>query len=114
MVVLLHTLPSGDSHFDWLIQMSADAEAPVMTFRTRVNPANGLVFSAERIGDHRAMYLTYEGAVSGGRGVVKRVWACVVERVEVGKGSVVVEGGGIVWKGKEISSGVWVFEKGQV
>ncbi len=30
-------------------------------------------FDAERLADHRAEYLSYEGPVSGGRGVVSRV-----------------------------------------
>jgi hypothetical protein len=30
-------------------------------------------FTAERIGDHRRLYLDYEGPISGGRGSVRRV-----------------------------------------
>jgi hypothetical protein len=35
-------------------------------------PNVGTCISAERISDHRRLYLEYEGPVSGGRGMVKR------------------------------------------
>ncbi|MBN8599289.1 MAG: hypothetical protein J0L78_16575 [Planctomycetes bacterium] len=61
-------------HLDWMIERS-DAAAGLISFRVDVgvdlSKAGG--FAAERIGDHRRDYLTYEGAVSGGRGEVERI-----------------------------------------
>lgn len=49
----------------------------------RVAPlVDGVAVAAEAIGDHRPMYLDYEGPVSGGRGTVTRIdagtfhWDC--------------------------------------
>ncbi|HLO40345.1 MAG TPA: hypothetical protein VK176_04920 [Phycisphaerales bacterium] len=111
MVVLVHMLPAGDAHFDWLIQASPDASDRVLTFRTRIHPAEGLVFSADKLADHRSIYLTYEGEVSGGRGSVQRVWEGTIERVEMGESNMEVEAGGWLWKGRACGGGAWVWER---
>jgi hypothetical protein len=48
---------------------------PLMTFRIseRIDGGQAVDFLAERLADHRAAYLTYEGEISGGRGSVRRV-----------------------------------------
>lgn len=75
-VLLLHVLPDGTSHFDWMIQPAADA--PLLTFRvaTLFDPANPaqIEFLAESLPDHRAIYLDYEGPISANRGHVRRLW----------------------------------------
>jgi hypothetical protein len=47
----------------------------LVTFRVgeRIDLPGVREFAAERLADHRLAYLEYEGEVSGGRGVVKRV-----------------------------------------
>ncbi|MEO0482404.1 MAG: hypothetical protein AAF138_02160 [Planctomycetota bacterium] len=79
-VLLRHTLPDGSWHFDWLIQTHADDEARAATFRL-VEPVHTLDeadLELTRLPDHRARYFTYEGPVSGGRGVVARVASGII------------------------------------
>lgn len=76
-VLLLHTLPDGSSHFDWLIDWrGADRNDGLQTFRVlhflpvvRV----GFQLSATHLPDHRRLYLSYEGSISQNRGTVRRV-----------------------------------------
>lgn len=71
-VLLEHRLPDGSWHYDWMIERP---EGGLATFRvtTRIDQPGGTAFRAERLADHRAAYLTYEGEVSGGRGWVRRL-----------------------------------------
>lgn len=74
-VVLEHTLPDRTSHFDWMIEDPLlDGERRLATWRTDHRPdrAEGS-FLGERIGAHRVAYLSFEGAVSGDRGRVRRL-----------------------------------------
>lgn len=78
-VVLHHRLPGPtDSHFDWLLERTAgvdENERALAAFR--VDQSDALlapgVFQATRIQDHRRRYLTYQGPISNGRGIVERV-----------------------------------------
>ncbi len=80
-VVLLHTLPDGTSHFDWLIEIpNRSDEHRLRAFRTDSDPSlrhSGQLFHGEQLPDHRAHYLSYEGPISGDRGSVLQV-ACGV------------------------------------
>ncbi len=61
-----------DAHWDLLLEVP-DQER-LATWRLAENPLDaGHPIAAERIQDHRRLYLEFEGAVSGGRGVVRRV-----------------------------------------
>ncbi|MGH7242152.1 MAG: hypothetical protein ACREJD_01895 [Phycisphaerales bacterium] len=73
-VVLRHTLPDGSVHLDWMIETDV-AERGLVSFRLAegVDLMEAGMLGAERIGEHRRDYLTYEGVVSSGRGSVKRV-----------------------------------------
>ena len=80
--VLLHTLPNGESHFDWLIdQPTISCEHRLLSWRCELNPsaidhpakAPLLHFTGEQLPDHRAIYLEYEGPISGNRGHVQRI-----------------------------------------
>lgn len=80
MVLLLHEVPGGASHFDWLIQRPGEEHEPpttrrLISFRMRHRPddPSGVVLLGERMKDHRNAYLDYDGPVSGGRGSVRRV-----------------------------------------
>lgn len=76
-VQLLHKMPDGSSHIDWMIaQDGGDKKGELMTFRLegRLDQVQiGQSILAERITDHRWAYLQYEGPISGNRGVVSRV-----------------------------------------
>ena len=75
-VLLLHELPDRTWHYDWMIQSpGSQPDARLVSFRVSFRPDDPSItaFAAERIGDHRAEYLSFEGAVSGGRGTVRRV-----------------------------------------
>jgi len=82
-VLLRHTLPNGDSHLDWMIEVD---HGPLVSFRVAigVNPLADLSFQAERIGDHRREYLDYQGPISGGRGGVVRIATGTVTVIETG------------------------------
>lgn len=74
MVELLHTLPDGTVHVDWMIAQDPETSHSLITFRlprplTELKPGEELI--ARRIADHRPSYLTYEGPISGGRGTVR-------------------------------------------
>jgi hypothetical protein len=77
-VLLRHDLRDGSSHFDWLIQRPGGtpaAEEMLISFRTtcRIDTGAAVDFLAEPMPDHRSLYLTFEGEISGGRGTVTRV-----------------------------------------
>ncbi|MCA9304316.1 MAG: hypothetical protein KC996_09355 [Phycisphaerales bacterium] len=74
-VVLLHSTPDGGHHFDWMVeQPTPGIEHRLMTWRCGQSPAEwGWDGRCERIEMHREAYLHYEGAISGGRGSVRRI-----------------------------------------
>ncbi|HYE01720.1 MAG TPA: hypothetical protein VD963_00655 [Phycisphaerales bacterium] len=72
-VVLRHQLPDGSGHYDWMFEVPG--RAGLVTFRINEvpEPRGPGVLRATPLGDHRAVYLDYEGPVTGGRGSVSRV-----------------------------------------
>lgn len=66
-VILEHDHPS--LHWDLLLEVDGAAA----TWRLLARPEPGRPIPAERLPDHRLLYLDYEGPVSGNRGQVKRV-----------------------------------------
>lgn len=75
-VQLLHELPDGTGHIDWLLAQDSQGLQPLISFRLQ-KPlhefAEGESAAAVRIADHRPVYLDYEGRISGNRGSVSRV-----------------------------------------
>lgn len=67
-VILRHDHPV--LHWDLLLEHLTSAA----TWRLESLPRENSVISAERIADHRLLYLDYEGPVSGNRGHVTRVF----------------------------------------
>jgi hypothetical protein len=55
-------------HWDLLLEDGGSCR----TWRLLAEPVAGLTVSADRIADHRLVYLDYEGPVSGDRGTVAR------------------------------------------
>ena len=71
-VVLLHETPAGYSrktHFDLMLEVGDS----LRTWALDKLPATDETVSAERLPDHRPVYLDYEGQLGGGRGGVSRV-----------------------------------------
>jgi hypothetical protein len=65
-VVLEHDWPT--THWDLLLEAG-----PVLrSWRLLAEPGRGRCVRAEPNAEHRLVYLDYEGAISGGRGHVKR------------------------------------------
>lgn len=86
-VQLLHELPDGSCHLDWLIAQDPRGRDPLVTFRVhrRVDELEpGERLDAERIVDHRPVYLHYEGPVSNDRGTVKRLASGDVTEIDCG------------------------------
>lgn len=114
MVLLLHELPDGSSHFDWMIQREPDLGAGLLTFRVsvRIDQMEQGTFEAVRLADHREAYLSFEGEVSGGRGRVSRVASGDVRRLREMAGEIEIEGVlGVtgIWRGRG-RDGKWNFE----
>ena len=93
VVILLHTLPDGSSHYDWLTSLPGRDEVGLVAFRLDVSPLEPgwSRLMAVRMPDHRRLYLKYEGAVSGGRGDVRRVAAGECLAWEEREGEIVAE-----------------------
>ncbi len=74
-VVLCHTLADGSSHLDWMIERSAPIEHRLITFRAPCRPdaVGSHQCTTERLADHRAHYLDFEGRIDGARGSVQRL-----------------------------------------
>lgn len=72
-VLLEHRLPDGSFHYDWMMERLPGST--LVTFRVgeRIDLGEVVAFRATRLPDHRAVYLTYEGPVSGNRGDVRRL-----------------------------------------
>ncbi len=90
MVVLRHTYPGSAEppHLDWLLARSLSANEGLISFRVLQRPDEvppESPIAAIRMSDHRAMYLEYEGPISGNRGQVTRAasglvqWRCLGE-----------------------------------
>ena len=76
--VLAHDFPF--EHWDLLLESPRKSAAPaaaddrcLLTWRLLSSPLTGRDCSAERLADHRRLYLDYEGPVSDDRGVVQRL-----------------------------------------
>ena len=65
-VILEHDHP--ELHWDFMLEKGTALE----TWRLARSPQPGVAIEAIALGDHRALYLNYEGPVSSNRGVVKR------------------------------------------
>ncbi len=70
-VILLHDMPperARATHWDLMLEWGGVLRAWALPRE----PAAGLDCEAQQLADHRAVYLDYEGPVSGGRGSVAR------------------------------------------
>lgn len=114
-VLLRHALPDGSWHYDWMVEDPVAPGGGLITFRVDAGvawpPVRG--FEAVRLSAHRRAYLTYEGAVSGGRGTVTRV-ARGECRVRTGDRAIGVDWDGRCATGRPVAAegaeGRWRFE----
>jgi len=91
--------PAASLHWDLLVAVAGLERVP--TWRLAANPLTATSpVPAERIGDHRPLYLTYEGPVSGGRGRVRRLDAGSADVVVLDGPRLVVEFQGRTLKGR--------------
>lgn len=91
-VVLYHEMPEEDeraSHFDWMFESGNSLRTWAVEENSRVtdflkNPNNSVPFqcAAERLADHRPIYLEYEGQVSHNRGTVFRRLSGEIEVID--------------------------------
>lgn len=99
MVLLQHTLPDGERHYDWLIEpvgagpgsalaRFADSTDPddrcLIAFRLmdRIDHPKTVEFPADAMPLHRRKYLDFQGDVEG-KGQVKRICGGMVRKVEI-------------------------------
>ncbi|MHC5024654.1 MAG: hypothetical protein ACYTGG_12235 [Planctomycetota bacterium] len=85
-VQLRHASPDGSCHVDWLLAPDEAGAEPLVSFRLpdRLDHLTaGRQLDADRIPDHRPLYLDYEGPVSRGRGEVTRLRRGVVRQGEM-------------------------------
>lgn len=95
MVLLEHTQVDRSVHFDWLFARSErpdDDARDLVAFRISVRTDNAVTggagaFTGERLPDHRARYLWFEGDIGADRGAVRRVAAgrCSIHRDDPGE-----------------------------
>ena len=88
-VILRHETPADyprPAHFDLMLEQ----ENVLWTWALEKLPAPGESVIAERLPDHRLMYLDYEGVIAGGRGNVSRVEVGECEWIEQSPGELKV------------------------
>jgi hypothetical protein len=99
LVLLRHDTPDGAHHYDLMLERRA-GDGRLLTIRLDRRIEVGVAGRAEgeMLGEHRRAYLEYEGAVSGGRGCVRREWTSEGELVEESSACVRigVKSGGVI------------------
>jgi hypothetical protein len=92
-VILLHEMPANCSratHYDLMLE-----HGPMLrTWALERIPGVGETVSAQRLDDHRPVYLDYEGDISADRGQVRRVDQGDYEMIEDRPERLVVKIGG--------------------
>lgn len=88
-VILLHECSPGDeggNHWDLMLEPPSRSGGTVKlaTWALFSEPQPGAPISAQRLPDHRELYLDYEGPISGNRGRVARVIWGQVEWIQFG------------------------------
>lgn len=92
LVLLRHDAPDGGHHYDLLLERQP-GDHRVLTFRLDriISPKDPGSANAQRLDEHRAAYLTYEGPISGNRGIVTREWSVEAQLAEESSTRVFIE-----------------------
>jgi hypothetical protein len=85
-VVLSHTAGPDPDHIDFLIEMEP-GKGDLLTFRLPAWPVTSPT-EVRRLRDHRRLYLTYQGPISGHRGQVAKVAAGTASLTGVTTGTI--------------------------
>ncbi len=109
-VILCHSLPSGESHWDFMLESGE----VVRTWALSSEPAEDKAIAAKPLPDHRLAYLDYEGPISGDRGHVSRWDAGTFEFEQDDRTKAIVRLRGLKLYGtarliKESASATWNF-----
>lgn len=90
---------AGAHGVHWDLMLAVPGRAGLATWQLPANPLLGRgPIAARPLGDHRRAYLTFEGDIGGGRGVVRRVDAGAA-RIRRGRGATtLVELRGALWR----------------
>lgn len=93
MFALLDHVTDTDRHWDLLVEVPGRERLPTWRLTCDPSQAAGDV-PAERIADHRPLYLDFEGVLSGQRGVVRRLdrGLAVVEALRGDEATFTLEG----------------------
>lgn len=97
------------THWDLMLQQPGTASLQTWCFIELPRTTDGV--TAQLSADHRKDYLTYEGAISGGRGEVRRVAAGSYVRRSHGPDrfelTLQAEDWHAVWRFQQIDSAAW-------
>jgi len=87
-VLLVHRMPDGTVHEDWMLERDSTDERRLVTFRLATGQLQRaiamlrggahktrIIIQADRIPDHRARYLDFQGEIRDGLGRVDRIAA---------------------------------------
>ena len=103
-VLLRHDVPrgaeplTGGRALHWDLMLETAGVLHTWALAEQPYPA-GTNCLAERLADHRLLYLDYEGEVSGGRGTVSRLDGGIYTPVDNGESKVVVRLNGASFRG---------------
>lgn len=103
-VVLRHDVPVGEEalrggrRLHWDLMLETGGLLRTWALAEQPNPA-GLNCFAERLADHRLLYLDYEGEISGGRGAVSRLDGGDYAAIDSDDSTIVVRLNGALLKG---------------
>ncbi|TWT41739.1 hypothetical protein RAS1_28610 [Phycisphaerae bacterium RAS1] len=103
---------AGTRHWDLMIEVPG--KDALGTWRLLGDPMEEVSVVAKPIGDHRRAYLDYEGPVSRGRGVVRRVDTGVAEWLERSETGMCVRLTGGLLRGRYVMApgdGGWRFQR---
>ncbi len=105
-------------HYDFMLEAWPGGPLKTWAIDTEVVPDRDL--PAKSLPDHRAAYLDFEGAISGGRGIVKRIdrgeyevveWTDESVRVRIKEGQICGEVA--LWKVRGEETSAWIFRLGK-
>ncbi|MBM4004311.1 MAG: hypothetical protein FJ295_13670 [Planctomycetes bacterium] len=71
--ILRHDLDDGSFHFDWMFESQPGSPLRTWSVPELADPGMEFRGPCRRLDDHRAVYLDYQGPLTGQRGAVTRI-----------------------------------------